>query len=208
MSCFITIEGIEGSGKSTLAQKLKLELEQRVQELVLTREPGGTELGKQIRETLLDPENFELEPNAELLLFSADRAQHLAQVVRPALQRGATVLCDRYIHSMLAYQGFARGLDLSSLEFLNQFASGGLLPDLVLLLDLSVERGLARARARAKQEWSRFEEQELDFHKKVRAGFLELAKRDTNRIKVLDADRHADDICAAALVEINELLSH
>ena len=142
MSFFLTLEGVEGAGKSTLRGALVDLLSDLGKEIVVTREPGATELGRTIRTLLLDPATKGLDPLAELLLFSADRAQHLCEVVRPALARGALVICDRFTHSTLAYQGYGRGLPLDILEQLNRVTTKGLAPDLVLLLDLPAEEGL------------------------------------------------------------------
>ncbi|HJW35478.1 MAG TPA: dTMP kinase, partial [Actinomycetes bacterium] len=166
----IAFEGVEGSGKSTQLELLRQALEARVDEVVVTREPGGTPAGERVRALLLDPE-VELGPRAEALLFAAARAELVAEVIRPALERGAVVLCDRYLDSSLAYQGDARGLGRGPVEEVNRFATGGLLPDLVVLLDLDPASGLRR-RAR---EPDRIEAQDLDFHRRVRDAFLDLA---------------------------------
>lgn len=193
---FITLEGIEGSGKSTLAQRLAEGLRARGRSVVLTREPGGSELGKSLRALLLNP-GTRTTPAAELFLFLADRAQHVADVIRPALQRGDVVICDRFADSTLAYQGMGRGLaasaaDQAILLQLNELAIQHLWPDVTLLLDLPPEVGLARARSRdaAMQKTDaegRFEAEELAFHRRIRQGFLDLASANPQRIKVLDA---------------------
>ncbi len=229
MGHFITIEGIEGAGKSTLRSKLADFVASLGMEVVLTREPGATSLGQTIRTIVLDPKNKKLDPLAELMLFSADRAQHLEEVVRPALNRDALVICDRYIHSTLAYQGYARGLDLARLTSLNEFITQGLRPDLVLLLDLPPEVGLERAQDRMRKSsgsfqvgavkealasnagsasgWTRFEEQDLDFHTRIRKGFLELAKDPQNRFVVLDATQKPETVAEAAVAAIKKFLA-
>ena len=149
---FITFEGPEGSGKTTQIQPLFADLQSRGYDVVLTREPGGTAIGDQIRRVLLDPANQEMLLEAEILLFSASRAQLVGQVVRPALERGAIVICDRFADSTMAYQGYGRGLDLESLHRITQFATGGLMPDLTVYLDLDVEEGLRRKRVAGQQD--------------------------------------------------------
>lgn len=224
MSYFVTIEGIEGAGKSTLRSRLSDFAESLGLEVVVTREPGATSLGQTIRSLVLDPKNKKLNTIAELMLFSADRAQHLDEVVRPALARGAMVICDRYIHSTLAYQGFGRGLEMDQLIVLNNFVTAKLSPDLVLLLDLPADVGLARAELRARRasgsfpmienpssqasisDWNKFEEQNLAFHQRIRDGFLHLAKDPKNNFCVLDANQNPDSVSAQAIEAIKTLL--
>ena len=224
MSYFVTIEGIEGAGKSTLRSRLSDFAESLGLEVVVTREPGATSLGQTIRSLVLDPKNKKLNTLAELMLFSADRAQHLEEIVRPALGRGAMVICDRYIHSTIAYQGYGRGLDLKQLIVLNDFITDHLSPDLVLLLDLPAEVGLARAELRARRasgtfptienpssaanisDWNKFEEQNLAFHQRIRDGFLALAKDEKNRFCILDASKDAETVAGVAIEAIKGLL--
>jgi dTMP kinase len=196
---FITLEGIEGSGKTTQLPHMVAYLRQAGHRCIVTREPGGTRIGRKIRAILLDPENSGLDSTAELLLYTADRAQHLAECVRPALAAGQTVLCDRYFDATRVYQGVARGLDSALVNHLHDLALGGLLPDLTFLLDLPAEVGLARALkqiaagARSGRE-TRFEQEALQFHEKVRAGYLALAGREPGRIRVIDADRSEAEV--------------
>ncbi|GFK95588.1 Thymidylate kinase [Fundidesulfovibrio magnetotacticus] len=189
---FITFEGVEGSGKSTQIALAKDWIETQGREALATRQPGGCALGLELRRILLDARNTHLDPTAELFMYLADRAQHVAQVVRPALEAGKAVLCDRFHDSTVAYQGFGRGLDVESLLGLGRLAAAGLAPDLTVLLDLDPEQGLSRARGRnhaagASQSEGRFEALDLPFHQRVRQGFLELARREPARFAVVDA---------------------
>ena len=187
----IAFEGVEGAGKSTQLELLRRALEGRGREVVVTREPGGTPAGERVRSLLLDPA-VELQPRAEALLFAAARAELVERVIRPALERGALVLCDRYLDSSLAYQGGARGLGLGPVGEVNRFATGGLLPDLVVLLDLDPAAGLAR-RAR---DPDRIEAQDLGFHRRVRDAFRDLAAADPERFAVVDAAAPVDQVAA------------
>jgi dTMP kinase len=195
---FITLEGIEGSGKTSQVQSIEGWLSAAGHDCLTTREPGGTPIGGQIRSVLLNPENGNLAPTAELLLYMADRAQHLETVVRPALAMGKVVVCDRFFDATLVYQGYARGLDKALIRQLHQLACGGMTPHLTLLLDLAPEAGLARAWRRidadsAHAKESRFETEALAFHQRVRDGYLLLARREPQRFAIIDAagDRKA-----------------
>jgi dTMP kinase len=193
---FITLEGPEGSGKSTQIRHLAATLRRSGYSVVQTREPGGTALAEAIRRTLLLSSSREpITPQAESLLILAARSQHVTHLIAPALQRGAVVLCDRFSDSTLAYQGFARGLDLAWLQAANAFATNGLGPDLTLLLDVPVPVGLARRR-KARGTQNRLDRESQRFHRLVRQGFLTLAGRAPRRIKVIDADRTAPEIRA------------
>jgi thymidylate kinase (EC 2.7.4.9) len=189
---FVTIEGSEGAGKSSLASGLARELVARGRAVLVTREPGSGEFGARVRALLLEGDR--LEPWAEAFLFLADRAQHIARVVRPALARGEVVVCDRHADSTVVYQGYARGLDADRLRDLNALATGGLVPDHTLLLDLPVELGLARLTAP-----DRLDREPLAFHRRVRDGFLAEAAREPGRWAVLDATRPAPEVLRAAL---------
>jgi dTMP kinase len=188
---FITFEGIEGSGKSSQITLLAEYLQARGREVVLTREPGGTPIADQIRKILLDPGNSALDPTAELLLYGASRAQHLREVVLPALASAAVVLCDRFTDATIAYQGHGRGLDLALIDTINRIVTAGIRPDLTIVLDLGASLGLARARGRNSrqglQQEARFENENLIFHNKVRQGYLALASQDPSRIRIVDA---------------------
>jgi dTMP kinase len=187
---FISVEGIEGAGKSTQVELLRAELESLGRPVVVTREPGGTEFGERVRALLLGTDTA-VAPQAEALLFAAARAQLVAEVIRPALARGADVLSDRFVHSSLAYQGVARGLGYEQVESVNRWATGGVWPDLVVLLNLDAKLGLDRA-----QGTDRFEAQELPFHEAVARSFLELAGRDPAHFVVVDADAPVDQVAA------------
>lgn len=204
---FVTVEGVEGAGKSTLMNMLVREFERRGLPFVRTREPGGCSLGAKLRPILLDVSST-LDSRAELFLFLADRAQHVAEVIRPALERGEWVLCDRYADSTIAYQGYGRGMDADRLQELNDHATGGLWPERTLLLDLPVEQGLQRARARNGREGlslseGRFEAEEIAFHQRIRQGFLSRAARWPERFRVLDAELPPEDLLKAALDALN-----
>jgi dTMP kinase len=205
---FITLEGIEGSGKTTQIARLVEFLEDRGFECVTTRQPGGTLIGEDIRSILLDPANSALEPTAELLLYMADRSQHIHDLIRPCLKAGKTVLCDRYYDATVAYQGFARGLSIELIRNLHHLLFDDLKPDVTLLLDLPPQLGLQRAweqlnsGQRSGQE-SRFEAEKVTFHEKVRAGYLELARLEPDRIRVVDAAPPPDQVFA----EISQILS-
>jgi len=210
---FITFEGVEGSGKSTQIALTKNWLIQRGQAATITREPGGCALGRTLRAILLDARNTQLDATAELFLYLADRAQHVAEVVRPALERGEIVLCDRYHDSTVAYQGFGRGLDVSRLMELGAIASGGLVPDVTVLLDLPVELGLARARSRndavgASVAEGRFEALDMAFHQRVRDGFLTLAANEPARFAIIDAIGNPDDVFARVQCKLLAVLSN
>lgn len=187
----IAFEGVEGSGKSTQLELLRQALEGRGREVVVTREPGGTPAGERMRAVLLDP-GVQLHPRAEALLFAAARAELVDAVIRPALERGAVVLCDRYLDSSLAYQGDARGLGRGPVEEVNRFATGGLLPDLVVLLDLEPASGLRRRSG----ELDRIEAQDLAFHRRVRQAFRDLAAADPGRFAVVDGAAPVAEVAA------------
>ena len=198
---FVTFEGIEGSGKSTQIALACAWLAQLGHRAATTREPGGCALGAALRAMLLDPAATSLSATAELFLYLADRAQHVAEVIRPALLRGDALLCDRHHDSTVAYQGFGRGLDVERLIRLGEMAAGGLVPDITVLLDLPVEQGLARARARNAARGTqcaegRFEALDAPFHERVRQGFLTLAAREPRRFAVIDATGGPDVVFA------------
>lgn len=182
---FITLEGPEGSGKTSQLPKLAEYLRQHGFEVLTTREPGGTSIGEQIRTVLHNLENKEMDPRTEILLFQASRAQLVEQIIRPHLAQGGVVLSDRYADSTLAYQGYGHQIDIEPLRVLVTFATGGLKPDLTLLLDIDVEAGLRRKEL--KGEWNRLDAYDLDFHQRVRHGYLQLVQAEPDRWVVIDA---------------------
>jgi dTMP kinase len=192
VSLFITLEGPDGSGKSTQAAALAERLRALGRDVTLTREPGGTPIGDQIRGVLHDLQNTAMQPRAEILLYSASRAQLVDEVIRPRLARGGTVVCDRYADSTLAYQGHGHGLDLDALRVITRFATGGLTPDLTLLLDLEAEAGLRRRKAAG--DWNRLDAYDLDFHRRVRQGYLELAAAEPGRWVVVPAEAAVEEL--------------
>ncbi|RMG69454.1 MAG: dTMP kinase [Nitrospirae bacterium] len=197
---FISLEGIEGAGKSTLLRMLKEALDSEGYEVLTTFEPGDTKAGARIREILLDPALKGLSPFAELLLYFSDRAEHVEKLLKPALNSGKVVLCDRFMDSTFAYQGYGRGLELETLFSLNRLATGGLKPDLTLLFDLDVRTGLRRNRNASKND--RFEQESLQFHERVRKGFLELASKEPDRFVVIDASLPIDKVFDRAKKEV------
>lgn len=204
---FITLEGPDGSGKTLVAALVSEALAARGIVVRLTREPGGTALGERVRAILLEhaPDDPPLAPRADALLFAAARAQHVAQVIDPAVARGELVLCARYADSTLAYQGYGLGLPLDELRELQRFATGGRRPDLTILLDIPVEVGLAR---KQHDEQTRFEAAfDMAYHRRVRAGFLALAAAEPGRFVIVDATAPIDAVVAATLEAILGLLA-
>jgi dTMP kinase len=197
---FITFEGGDGSGKTTQILALARYLRERGRACLLTREPGGTSLGEMIRQVLVQAGDHEIAPSTELFLYLADRAQHVSEVIEPAIAAGKLVLCDRFTDSTLAYQGYGRGIDLKQLRQFNDTADRGVRPDLTFLLDCPVEQGLARTMGRPIQpgqpQEDRFEREEIEFHRKVRTGFLELARAEPGRFRIIDASRSEAEVAA------------
>jgi len=209
---FLTFEGIEGSGKSTIMERMAEQLRHCGLSVRMTREPGGTAFGGELRRLLLDIRSATFSIRTELLLFLADRAQHLQEVIMPSLSEGLILLCDRYTDSTLAYQGYGRGMPLDQLIRLNEFATGGLLPDMTLLFDVPVELGLARAGERNREEGTtvsegRFDAECLEFHQRVRAGYLELAATNPKRYAVVDASVPTDAVLQQAVGLVRERLA-
>jgi len=201
LGLFITFEGGEGCGKSTQSRLLLKKLKQQNIPVVLTHEPGGTALGDEIREALKRRRDSFISPQAELFLFAASRAQLVAELIRPALEDGKVVICDRFTYSTLVYQGYGRGLGLTAIEMVNNMATGNLNPDLIILLDISPEQGLARKRSLK----DRFELEDLSFHRRVREGYLKMAAG-PNRWLVIDASLPKAKIAEIIWDRVSQLL--
>ena len=196
---FISFEGIEGSGKTTNIRHAVGFLRDKGHDCVITREPGGTRIGEKIRAILLDPSSKEMDPLTELLLYTADRSQHIKELISPLLSAGKTVVCDRYYDATVVYQGYARGLDTELILRLHRLLFEDLKPDITLLLDLPPEIGLSRAWKQIDQGdrdrvETRFEEETLSFHKKVRSGYLEMARLEPERFRIIDASQEPDQV--------------
>ena len=194
MNYLITLEGVEGSGKSTLIQYLKEFIEGIGKKVIVTREPGGIEISEQIRSVILDTENTRMDGRTEALLYAAARRQHLVERIVPALNEGNVVLCDRFIDSSLAYQGYARGLGIDEVLSINEFAIGSFMPNLTLYLDLDPQIGLSRIRKNKGREVNRLDLEEISFHLKVRDGYEEVIKRFPDRIVRVDANQELDKV--------------
>lgn len=199
---FITLEGGEGAGKSTLQATLAAAFGRAGREVVVTREPGGTALGKRLRNELLNGDH--VEPAAELLLYAADRAQHVAQIIAPALKRGAVIICDRFSDSTVAYQGYGRKLDKKTIATLNALAQQGVRPNFTLWLDVPAAVGLARTQRRGAND--RLEGEAVAFHERVRKGFKAIAKAEPKRVVRLDATQTPEEVAAAALAVVRKRL--
>jgi dTMP kinase len=195
----ITLEGIEGSGKTTQIDYIAAYLQKSGLDYFITKEPGGTELGAKIRSILLDPENINIHPMTELLLYAADRVQHIKELITPMIEAGKVVICDRFHDSTTVYQGFTRGIDVSLIQRLNSLVLEGLTPDITFVLDLDPETGLKRAwkqirnGSRSESE-TRFENEKLQFHESVRNGYLELARQEPDRFIVVDASADPSNV--------------
>ena len=192
----VSLEGPEGAGKTSVLEALIPILEDRGIEVLSTREPGGVLIGEKIREVILDPSHTEMDPKTELLLYIASRRQHLVEKVLPALATGKLIIMDRFIDSSVAYQGFGRGLDIEAIDWLNEFATDGLKPDLTLYFDIEVEEGLARIAANSDREVNRLDMEGLDLHRKVRQGYLSLLEKEADRIVKIDASLPLDQVIA------------
>ena len=202
MGLFITFEGGEGCGKSTQSRLLLKKLKQQDIPAVLTHEPGGTALGDEIRKALKRKRDSFISPQAELFLLAASRVQLLAEIIRPALEEGKVVVCDRFTHSTLVYQGYGRGLDLTTVETVNNIATQDLKPDLTILLDISPEQGLARKRSLK----DRFELEDLSFHRRVREGYVKIAAAEPDRWLVIDASLPKRKIAEIIRDRVSKLL--
>lgn len=193
---FITLEGGDGAGKTTVMQELEQALEENGVSYISTREPGGIEIAEKIRDIILNPQHTAMDARTEALLYAASRRQHLAEKVEPSLERGITVLCDRFLDSSLAYQGHARGLGIDEVLNINRFATKGRFPDLTFYLDIEPEAGLARIAAGQGREVNRLDMESLQFHRKVREGYLMVAEMYPQRIKIIDASRSKEEVAA------------
>jgi dTMP kinase len=197
LSLFVTFEGPEGGGKTSQLRLLAVYLREEGWQVLTTREPGGTAIGDRVRVILLDPVHTEMESTTEFLLFSAARAQLVAQVIRPHLAQGGVVLCDRYGDASLAYQGYAYCQDLEALGIITRFATGALIPDLTFCLDVPVEIGLRRKSGGSGDAWNRMEQKEIAYHERVRAGYLAMAAQEPSRWVVVDATASLKTVQAA-----------
>jgi dTMP kinase len=212
MRKLITFEGIDGCGKSTQMRLLEQYLTERGVAVVSTREPGGTELGRKVRSALLDGGKGSVEPLAELLLYAADRAQHVRRVIMPALAEGKVVLSDRFYDATTVYQGYARGFDLKLVNQLNELATGGLKPDLTLLFDLDAETGLKRTRRRGDEVGlasrpDRLDQEPVEFHERVRKAYLEIAAREPQRFRVIPGAGSVEETFELMIKEVRKLFS-
>lgn len=203
---FITLEGPEGAGKTTILTMLHKQLKQEGYQVVVTREPGGIAISEQIRQVLLNKENTMMDERTEALLYAAARRQHLVEKVIPALKEGAIVLCDRFVDSSLAYQGYARGLGIDEVLQINEFAIGDTMPNMTLYFDIEPAQGLQRIHANSEREINRLDLESLSFHEKVREGYLSLANRFSERIKVIDASRAKEEVFSKAKVLIEQYI--
>ncbi|MBN2539620.1 MAG: dTMP kinase [Deltaproteobacteria bacterium] len=211
MGVFVTFEGIEGSGKTTQIKKAGDYLKEKGVPFVVTGEPGGTPVGNELRKILLDRTALSLSGRTELLLFAADRAQHIKEVIAPALQRGEIVLCDRFSDATIAYQGYGRKQDIKSVREICDFASQSLVPDMTFLFDISADQGLDRVTDRARRAGhvpleDRFEREHLKFHEIIRSGYLALAEEDSDRFKVIDASRDVAEVHREVCMHLEGLI--
>lgn len=206
MSLFVTIEGPEGSGKTSAMRIVKEKLENVGYSVVTTREPGGTEIGEQIRNVILDPKNTEMDSRTEALLYAASRRQHLIEKIWPSLKEGKIVFCDRYLDSSLAYQGIARGLGVEQILEVNSYATEGTFPDLTVLFDIDPLLGLERINKNKNREVNRLDMEKISFHKQVRNGYLELSRRFPDRYFVVDASLPLEEVSSVVFEKITEML--
>ncbi len=203
---FISFEGIEGTGKTIQSKLLYEYLTKKGYKVILTGEPGGTQIGEKIRELLLSIEHKGMTPLAELLLYNASRAQHIQEVILPAMSKGAIVITDRFTDSTVAYQGYGRGIDLNIINSIKKMVAAGLRPDITILLDLDVEIGLRRNRGINKTD--RLELEDVEFHKRVRNGYLEIAAREPERIKLIDASKSIKQVQKKIIKIITDFLKN
>ncbi|MBM7588164.1 dTMP kinase [Bacillus pakistanensis] len=204
---FITVEGPDGAGKSTIIHKLSIKLEEEGYPVVLTREPGGIEIAEQIRQVILHTSNTKMERRTEALLYAAARRQHLVEKVIPAINEGKIILCDRFIDSSLAYQGYARGIGMEEVYSINQFAIESMMPDLTLYFDIEPEVGLGRINKHNDREVNRLDLEALEFHHKVREGYLLLLDQFSNRMRKIDASGSEEEVFQISYRIVKEYLS-
>ncbi len=207
MSLFITLEGPEGSGKSSVMSVIYEKLINQGYQIIKTREPGGTPIGEQIRNVILDNNNTSMDLRTECLLFAASRRQHLVEKIWPSLKENKLVFCDRYLDSSLSYQGYARDIGIEEVLKINMFATEGTFPNLTLLFDVDPEIGLLRISKNSNREVNRLDQEKLSFHKKVREGYLLLAKKFPERIKIIDASKSFDEVVDQTYSIIKEQLN-
>ncbi len=206
MGLFITLEGPEGSGKTSAIKVVKQKLDELGYDIVMTREPGGTDISEQIRSVILNRSNTMMDPRTEALLYAASRRQHLVEKIWPSIKEGKIVICDRYLDSSLSYQGYARGLGVDEILKVNSYATEGTYPDLTLLFDVTPEVGLARINANSKREVNRLDLEKLSFHQKVREGYLKLAEQFKDRYVIIDASQTPEKVVEDTLKVILERL--
>ena len=207
MGLFVTIEGVEGCGKTTIGKMIVDKLISDGYEVIYTREPGGIEIAEQIRKVILDVNNTNMDARTEALLYAASRRQHLVEKVIPALKENKVIICDRFVDSSLAYQGYARELGVEDILNVNMYATEGTFPDLTLLFDLDPEVGLARINANANREVNRLDLEKISFHEKVRNGYLDLENLEPNRVKKVDASKTIEEVFNDAYSLILEALN-
>lgn len=203
---FITVEGPEGAGKTTIIEMLADELEREGHRVLKTREPGGIEIAEQIRKVILDKSNTAMDPRTEALLYAAARRQHLVEKVKPALESGMIVICDRFIDSSLAYQGYARGLGIEEVFSINRFAIEGMMSELTFYFDIEPELGFKRINQHKGREVNRLDLETMEFHHKVREGYLLLMKLFPERIYKIDASRTIEEVCEESKAKVKQLL--
>ncbi len=202
---FITFEGTDGAGKTTQIQRLTADLRQTGYDVCLTREPGGTPISEQIRDMLLNPDHSEMAATTELLLYAASRAQHVSEVIKPALEAGKVVISSRFADAMVVYQGYGRGLDLERINHLNRIATDGVTPDVTFVLDLPVEIGLQRVQ-NSRGGLDRLEREKIEFHRRLREGYQILAKQEPQRLKIIDSQVNSEQVYARIQAIIQPLL--
>ncbi|WP_347103996.1 dTMP kinase [Streptococcus anginosus] len=201
---FISLEGPDGAGKSSVLEALIPILEAKGQAFVTTREPGGVAVAEKIRDVVLDPKHTEIDEKTELLLYIASRRQHLVERILPALDRGEMVLVDRFIDSSVAYQGFGRGLKVADIDWLNNFATDGLKPDLTLYFDIEAEEGLARIAKSRERGADRLDRESVEWHQRVREGYLSILEKEPNRVRKIDASQPLEKVVADTLAVLAE----